>query len=216
MSLTVTQFAGVLNRIADRISERKEYLCELDRHIGDGDHGVSMDIGWSAIRQKLRELESERDLGALLQAVSLAFLNAVGASVGPLYGTAFLRGSAVAKGKSELSDEELAEFWIAAIGGIRQRGKAEPGDKTMIDAWAPIASSLEASLADDEPWDSAWDKAVRAGERGMNATKDLVSRKGRSGRLGDRSVGHVDPGAASAWLIFSTFVQAHQEAQTQS
>lgn len=206
MSLTVEQFVGVLNRIADRISEQKEYLCELDRHLGDGDHGVSMDIGWSAIRQKLREAEGERDIGAILMTVSRTFLNAVGASVGPLYGTAFLRGSAVAKGKSELTDEELAKLWIAAIGGIRQIGKAEPGDKTMVDTWAPIAASLEASLASGDPWDSAWDKAVRAGEQGMLATKDLVSQKGRSGRLGDRSVGHIDPGAASAWLIFSTFV----------
>lgn len=209
MGLTVEQFVGALNRIADRISERKEYLCDLDRHIGDGDHGVSMDIGWSAIRRKLQELEGERDIGVILLAVSRTFLNAVGASVGPLYGTAFLRGSAVAKGKSVLSGEELAKFWIAAIGGIRQLGKAEPGDKTMVDTWAPIAASLEASLAEGEPWPpDAWDKAVRAGEQGMNATKDLVSRKGRSGRLGDRSVGHIDPGAASAWLIFSAFAEA--------
>jgi len=216
MSLTSEQFIVVLNRIADRISEQREWLCELDRHIGDGDHGVSMEIGWTAIRRKLQELEGERDLGVILLTISQAFLNAVGASVGPLYGTAFLRGSAVAQGKSELTDEELAKLWLAAIGGIRQIGKAEPGDKTMIDTWAPIAGSLERSLAESETWDAAWERAVRAGEQGMNATKDMVSRKGRSGRLGDRSIGHIDPGAASAWLIFSTFVQAHREAQGQA
>jgi dihydroxyacetone kinase-like protein len=202
------EFKQILEQIGEKIEAEKDYLSELDRVIGDGDHGVSMSIGWTAIREKLHELKDERDLGVILQSVAKAFLNAVGASVGPLYGTAFLRGSAVAKGKTELSYTEVVEFWSLAVGGIQHMGKAEVGDKTMLDTWIPIVKSLKVSLEQGEEWQVSLQKAVEAGKQGMNSTKELVSQKGRSGRLGDRSKGHIDPGAASAFVIFSTFVDA--------
>jgi dihydroxyacetone kinase-like protein len=210
MSLTSKEFTFIFMQIALKIEEQKDYLSELDRQIGDGDHGVSMSIGWTAVRHKLEELANESDIGVILQAVSRTFLNAVGASVGPLYGSAFLRGSAVAKGKSELNQEDIVKFWTAAVGGIKQLGKAQVGDKTMVDTWEPIAASLEASLQQGEAWEAALDKAVLCGEQGMNSTKELLSQKGRSGRLGERSKGHIDPGAVSAYLIFSTFVSAYK------
>lgn len=208
MNLTSQQFKQVLAAIGERVEERKEELCELDRVIGDGDHGISMAIGWQAIRDNLAQLAQEEDIGVVLRSVSRTFLNAVGASVGPLYGIAFLRGSSVLIDKNEAGAEDLMRFWIAAAHGIREMGKAEVGDKTMLDTWIPIANSLEASLQSGEAWEPALDKAAEAGRQGMESTKELVSRMGRSGRLGERSKGHLDPGAASAHLIFATFVEA--------
>ncbi len=208
MNLTVEEWKRIWLEIGERIEEKKDELCDLDRVIGDGDHGISMAIGWQAIRDDLLRMEKEEDLGALLRSVSRTFLNAVGASVGPLYGTAFLRGSAVLAGKGEASAEDAQRFWIAAAGGIQQMGKAQVGDKTMLDTWIPIAESLGASLDAGEAWETALDKAAEAGRRGMESTRDLVSRIGRSGRLGERSKGHIDPGAASAFVIFSAFADA--------
>ncbi|MDF2958949.1 MAG: dihydroxyacetone kinase, subunit [Paenibacillus sp.] len=211
MSLQSHEWKQILLKIGESIEAEKEYLSELDRIIGDGDHGVSMAIGWMAIREKLTELESEIDLGVVFQSVAEAFLNAVGASVGPLYGTAFLRGSMVAKGKTELNEEEIVKFWSAAVTGIQQMGKAEAGDKTMLDTWLPVAGSLERSLEQGEGLLPSLDGAVEAGRQGMNSTKEMISQKGRSGRLGERSKGHIDPGAASAFIIFSSFVDAYKQ-----
>src|SRR5690554_5222196 len=169
-----------------------------------------MGIGWTAITDKLNELEEENDLGVIFKSIAMAFLNAVGASVGPLYGRAFLRGSMVAKDKTELSNEEIMKFWSAAVAAIVDLGKAEVGDKTMVDTWIPIVNSLESSFARGEEWIATLDLAVQAGEQGMNSTKELVPQKGRSSRLGDRAQGHIDPGAASAFIIFSTFVQTYK------
>ncbi|TBL81134.1 dihydroxyacetone kinase subunit DhaL [Paenibacillus thalictri] len=205
------EWKQILLKIGQRVEEEKDYLSDLDRVIGDGDHGVSMAIGWTAIKDKLQELENENDLGTICQSVAKAFLNAVGASVGPLYGTAFLRGSQILKGKTTLTEEEIVKFWSAAVAGMQQMGKAEVGDKTMMDTWVPIAAALEHSLRNGEQWPAALDRAVEAGRKGMESTRDMVSNKGRSGRLGDRSKGHIDPGAASALIIFTAFADACKE-----
>ena len=210
MPLSAREFMRILLEIGERVENEQHRLSELDRAIGDGDHGVSMAIGWRAIRDKIKELEHEEDIGAILQVLSKTFLNAVGASVGPLYGMAFLKGGAVLKGKTSLSERDIVEFWAAAVDGIRQLGKAELGDKTMLDAWIPIVNSLRSSMESGDDWLNTLDQAVRAGEAGMESTKQLLSQKGRSGRLGDRSIGHIDPGAASAHLIFSSFVDAYK------
>jgi dihydroxyacetone kinase-like protein len=211
MRLSAQEFKQILIAISEKIEEKKDELSELDRVIGDGDHGVSMSIGWNAIREKLMESDEENDIGAMLQSVSRTFLNAVGASVGPLYGVGFLRGGALLKERTVVSEEDIVQFWVAAVYGIQQMGKAEVGDKTMIDTWVPIASSLENSLRAGEEWVSTLDKAVQAGQQGMESTRDMLSLKGRSGRLGERSKGHIDPGAASAYLIFATFVEAYKQ-----
>jgi len=208
MNLTASDWKRILIEIGERIEEKKDELCDLDRVIGDGDHGISMAIGWQAIREDLARLEGEEDLGVVMRSVSRTFLNAVGASVGPLYGTAFLRGSAVLIDRKEASAEDVMRFWIAAANGIQQMGKAQIGDKTMLDTWLPISVSLESSLETGEAWGPALDKAAEAGRLGMESTRDLVSRLGRSGRLGERSKGHIDPGAASAYVIFSAFANA--------
>jgi dihydroxyacetone kinase-like protein len=210
MCLNAGEFKQILRKIAVRIEEESDYLSDLDRKIGDGDHGVTMVIGWTAITDKLNELEDENDLGIIFKSIAMSFLNAVGASVGPLYGKAFLRASMVAKEKTELDHEEIVKFWSAAVTAIVELGKAEVGDKTMVDTWIPIVKSLESSLEQGKEFVASLDLAVQAGELGMNSTKDLVSQKGRSSRLGERAQGHVDPGAASAFIIFSTFVDTYK------
>ena len=205
MKLTVQDWKKIFGTIADRIEEKKDDLSELDRAVGDGDHGVTMSIGWQAIVKKMEESTAE-DCGALCKEIAMTFLNAVGSSVGPLYATAFLRGGAVLQGKKELDEEDVTAFWMAAIQGIQERGKAKLGDKTMMDAWLPAYEEL--SNGQGRSLMERLDAAVAASEAGMKSTAELVSQLGRSSRLGDRSVGHIDPGAASAHLILSAFTAA--------
>lgn len=208
MVLNGWEFKQVFIAVGEAVERNQDELCDLDRVIGDGDHGISMTIGWKAIREQLNKMDGEEDLGVIMRAVSRTFLNAVGASVGPLYGMAFLRGSAELIGKTQATHTDLVRFWIAAVSGVQQMGKAEVGNKTMFDTWAPIAASLDASLQAGEDWEQTMDRAVEAGRLGMSSTRDMVSQIGRSGRLGERSRGHIDPGAASAFLIFTTFADA--------
>lgn len=211
MALSTDQFKQIMHRIGERVEEEKDRLSELDRVIGDGDHGISMAIGWKSIRDRLQEVGDIQSIGDILKEMSGTFLNTVGASIGPLYGMAFMRASVAAGNKTELNDAELVQLWSAAVGGIRQIGKAEQGDKTMLDTWIPIVESMETAVARREDWPDVFQQAVEAGEEGMLSTREMRSKRGRSGRLGDRSIGSIDPGAASAQLIFSTFVECYQE-----
>jgi dihydroxyacetone kinase-like protein len=208
MRFTSADFIRALNHIADRIEQEKDYLSELDRAVGDGDHGVTMSIGWQAVKAKLAEFGEESSCGEIIRAAGMTFLNAVGSSVGPLYATAFLRGGAVLQGKTELSDEDIVQFWIAAVNGILERGKAQPGDKTMVDAWYPAMIALESGRAAGKGLTACLEDAVREAEKGMKSTAEMVSQKGRSSRLGERSLGHQDPGATSAFLILDSFYQS--------
>jgi dihydroxyacetone kinase-like protein len=204
-----------LRNVVQVMEDNKDYLCELDRKLGDGDHGVTMSIGWQAINEKLEvELKDEQDCGKILVTTGKTFLSAVGSSVGPLYATGFLRGAKELSNKSELTDQELAEFWVAFIEGVKDRGKAEVGDKTMIDTLQPALISLKESFEHSGDFVEAFSKAVSSGVAGMESTKDLLSKKGRSSRLGDRSLGCQDPGATSASLMLSTFLTTIQSRQT--
>jgi dihydroxyacetone kinase-like protein len=139
--------------------------------------------------------------------MAMTFLNAVGSSVGPLYATAFLRGAAVLQGKTELEEEDVVQFWLAAVRGIQERGKAQVGDKTMLDSWIPAMEALQQARSEGKELLASLESAVSAGEAGMKSTAGLVSQKGRSSRLGERSAGHIDPGAASASLILTAFTE---------
>lgn len=192
---------------ADRIEDQKDYLSELDRHLGDGDHGVTMSIGWQAVKNKLLALSDINDCGELLKTAGMTFLSAVGSSVGPLYATAFLRAAAIAQGKAGLDDDEIIELWAAFVKGIRERGKAEIGEKTMVDYWVPAAEALQQARIEGKDTLTCLRAAAEAGKKGMQATKDMLAKKGRSSRLGERSRGYLDPGASSADVIFSGFVE---------
>jgi dihydroxyacetone kinase-like protein len=202
MDVSIQDFKNMLLHIQSRIEQQKEYLSELDRALGDGDHGVTMSLGWQAIADQVNAFEAE-DCGLLCKEIAMCFLNAVGSSVGPLYATAFLRGAAQLQGKSVISKLDMVEFWTAAVKGIQERGKAQLGDKTMLDTWIPAIESLQKAYRDDKDLVACLGEAVQAAEQGMESTKGLMSKKGRSSKLGDRALGHQDPGATSAFIILS-------------
>jgi dihydroxyacetone kinase-like protein len=208
MNFTSKDFLDYFKLVVEVMETEKDYLCDLDRKLGDGDHGVTMSIGWQAVKEKLNnELANETDLGKISSLVGMTFLNAVGSSVGPLYATGFINGGKVVKGKSEINDTDLTEYWLAFINGIKDRGKAQVGDKTIVDTIDPAAKALEVSFAESQDFLSAFNDAVLAGEEGMKSTIDLVSKIGRSSRLGERSKGAQDPGATSAYMILDTFLK---------
>ena len=209
MTITAAQFVDVLGQIGDEMEAQKDRFSELDRAIGDGDHGVSMSMGWQAIAKALDELPGDADLGQICMTASRSFLGAVGGSCGPqepLYGTALMRGAMALKGKTGLDGADVIAFLKAAGQGVQDRGKAEAGDKTMLDTWLPAIEALDS--ADGRPLPEALAACVAAAEKGMNATADMQSRKGRSSRLGERSVGHIDPGAASSFVFIKAFAEA--------
>jgi dihydroxyacetone kinase-like protein len=203
--IQAADFRSALYAMKDKMLEERDYLCELDRQLGDGDHGVTMSIGWKAIGAKLGELQSETDISVICKEVALTFLNAVGSSVGPLYATGFLQAGKSIKGMKVLTKEDINTFWVSFAEGIEYRGGAKVGDKTMVDTLSPLGDYLRDSA-------SGFDAtgAIAAAKQGMESTKALQSNVGRSSRLGNRSVGAIDPGAASAYLLFKTFCESIQ------
>ena len=205
MAITPPQFIDVLRHVGRTIEAEKDRFSELDRAVGDGDHGVSLSLGWGAVLEALDELPAETGFAEICMASARSFLNAVGASCGPLYGTAFMRGGMALKGKDEADRDALVAFLEAAGNGIRDRGKAEAGDKTMLDAWLPGIAALTEARAADRALAECLAACADAAEQGMQATREMQARKGRAARLGDRSVGHIDPGAASSAAFLRAF-----------
>jgi len=213
MEVTVVQFKQFLFNIVDIIEEQKDYLCELDRKIGDGDHGITMSIGWQAVKEQLEgPLAEEEDCFKVSSTAGRTFLSAVGSSVGPLYATGFMRGAKVIKEKEVLNDEVWKDFWVAFVDGVQERGQAELGDKTMMDALIPARETLIAEFNKEANFVVAFEKAVIAAKEGAESTKDLLSKRGRSSRLGERSIGVQDPGATSVSLIMEQFLYTVQNA----
>jgi phosphoenolpyruvate---glycerone phosphotransferase subunit DhaL len=188
---------------AEAIAENKEDLTALDAAIGDADHGINMNRGMQAVMAKLEAGDPE-DIGALLKTVGMALVSSVGGAGGPLYGTFFLQLGSKATGKDELTDDDWVAMLAAAVEGVQMRGKAEPNDKTMVDALIPARDALAAAVAAGEPFADALHASAAAAEEGMKATIPLVARKGRASYLGERSAGHQDPGATSSWLLLKT------------
>lgn len=201
-------FCAMFRNVAAAIRVRKDWLSELDGVIGDGDHGVTMALGWTAVDRALDEVTAEDDIEAICKRIAKAFLDAVGASSGPLYATAFLRAGASARGRAGLDAAALVNFLESAAAGIRERGKAEPGDKTMVDAWVPAAEAASRALREGASAIACLKAAARGAEEGMNATANIAARKGRSSKLGERSLGHIDPGAASTFVMLSAMAEA--------
>lgn len=188
--------------IGETIEAQKGHLCELDGKIGDADHGVAMALGFGAVDTALAALDANAaDPTTVFNTAAKSFLNAVGASTGPLYATAFMRAGAVAKGKPTLGDDEIAEVFQAMSKGIQDRGKAQVGEKTMVDAWQPAANAMAQSHANGIGLAASFTATLAAARQGAESTKDMVAAKGRSARLGERSLGHIDPGAASAVMV---------------
>lgn len=216
MSASAISGADVVRWIhvyASTIAENRDYLTQLDSAIGDADHGTNMNRGMSAAVEKLDGASGD-DVGGVLKTVGLTLVSKVGGAGGPLYGTLFMQMGAATTGKAELSVGDWANAVETGLKGVQARGKAEPGDKTMIDALAPAAESLAKSAADNASLSEALSAATRAAEEGMKATIPLVARKGRASYLGERSAGHQDPGATSSFLLMKTAAETFGSPQS--
>jgi dihydroxyacetone kinase-like protein len=195
-----SDLVAYLEALAARLKAERAYLTELDSAIGDADHGTNLDRGFSAVAAKLPEV-ADQDLGAILKMVGMTLVSTVGGASGPLYGTAFLRAGTALAGHQTATLDDVVAALRAALDGIMQRGKAQRGEKTMIDAIAPATEAIYAALARGAaPLDAARE-AVAAAEEGMRATIPMLATKGRASYLGERSIGHQDPGATSACLM---------------
>jgi dihydroxyacetone kinase-like protein len=207
--MTTKDLQRLFQDIADVMTAERDNLCQLDGVIGDADHGIAMELGFTAAAKATDALDpADTNPTTLFNTAAKAFLNAVGASSGPLYATAFMRAGTAVKGKATLGDEDLLDVFAALARGIQDRGKAEIGEKTMVDAWAPAAAACEEARARGDGLRQCFSQALEAAEQGRDATKDMVASKGRSARLGERSLGHVDPGAASATMVISSIRNA--------
>lgn len=198
----------VFRTIATAIEADRDRLCALDGVIGDADHGIAMTLGYSAARDAVDALDDSTDPTTLLNTAAKSFLNAVGASSGPLYATAFMRAAASVKGKPVLEDGDFVGMLQAMAQGMADRGKSTVGEKTMIDAWLPAADAARNAWNETSNLCDCLSEAVRAAKAGMEATASMVATKGRSARLGERSLGHVDPGAASAVVTIEAMRKA--------
>ncbi|WP_207456991.1 dihydroxyacetone kinase subunit DhaL [Desertivibrio insolitus] len=201
MGLGIAWAKAWMTESARIVSEHRGELITLDREIGDGDHGENMDRGFSAVLGKLDGLPADASPGDALKLVATTLISTVGGASGPLFGTAFLKGSQAVAGKEELTADDVVAFLTAARDGIVSRGKAETGDKTMIDAWTPAVDAAAAAAGEGRSEPEVLEAAADAAERGAADTEPLVARKGRASYLGERAVGHRDPGAQSTALL---------------
>ena len=191
------QMTGMIEAIAHRIEAEKDFLTQLDNEIGDGDHGINLSRGFKAVEEKLPSLAG-KDIGTILKTTGTQLVSTVGGASGPLYGTAFMKAGNAVKGMESIDATGFAAAMEAAIGGIRMRGKAEEGEKTMLDALCPAYRALTAALDEGKDLKTAIEDAVAAAAKGVEHTKEIIATKGRASYLGERSIGHQDPGATSS------------------
>lgn len=199
-----------LERVADVLHENREYLTSLDSAIGDADHGINMDRGFTAVRGKFPTMAS-MDIATQLRTVGSTLVSTVGGASGPLYGTAFLRAGGAVASKQELTPADVVALLEAFVGGIVARGKAHQGEKTMLDALMPALDAAKQALNEGGSLAEMTQRATAAAEEGMKATIPLLATKGRASYLGERSVGHQDPGATSSWLILRSLAETCQD-----
>ncbi|MBU3213826.1 dihydroxyacetone kinase subunit L [Clostridium estertheticum] len=206
MSITGLQVISILNKIAEVLEENKIYLSELDAAIGDGDHGINMNKGFNAVVTKLKD-DDGLDIGVILKKTGMALVSNVGGAAGPLYGTAFMKAAAAINGKSDIDVKDYIKILEAALSGVMMRGKAQRGEKTMIDALAPAIVAMKKA-------DNAGQTALEilkiskdAAMQGVEYTKAIIATKGRASYLGERSIGHQDAGATSSYLILNTIFE---------
>jgi phosphoenolpyruvate---glycerone phosphotransferase subunit DhaL len=192
-----------MRRFAGEMGEHRQELVRLDTAIGDGDHGTNMDRGMRKALEKL-DAADQADPGAVLKTVAMALVSSVGGAAGPLYGTLFLQMGTAMAGKDDVDLAGWTEAWRKGLEGVQSRGKAEPQDKTMVDALIPAIEALEQA----SDLDSGLRAAAEGAEKGMRATTPLIARKGRASYLGERSKDHQDPGATSTYYLFKSAAEA--------
>ncbi len=196
-----------LHAVAGVLEQSKEYLTELDAAIGDADHGINMDRGFRKVVEKL-PVVADGDIGSILKGTGMTLVSSVGGASGPLYGTLFMRAGMAVQAKNELNATDVAALLQAGLAGVVERGKAQVGDKTMVDALVPGVEAFEKAVKAGHDTAAALQQAVAATKQGMKDTIPLRARKGRASYLGERSVGHQDPGATSTFLMLKTLLDA--------
>ena len=210
MSLDAAWARRWIGLAAVDIAEQRDYLVDLDRAIGDGDHGENMDRGFKAAVEALGQAQPA-SVAEVLKTVAKTLMSTVGGAAGPLYGTAFLRASKAA-GDGDLDGAGVAAVIAGALDGIQARGKATTGEKTMVDAWTPALEAARAAAESGSDPAAVLEAAATAAEAGAAATEPVRATKGRASYLGERSIGHLDPGAVSTSLILRAAVRAAGEA----
>ena len=199
---------AILKNIIAAIEENAQFLTDLDAAIGDNDHGINMARGFKKVDADLPGLAG-KDIGAILKKVGMDLVSTVGGSSGPLYGTAFMKAGAKAAGKNEISLEDFIVMMDEAIGGVQLRGKAVKGEKTMLDAMIPAQEAMKAAAAGGADTAAVLQAGVKAAEEGVEYTKTIIATKGRASYLGERSIGHQDPGATSFTVILQAIAAAY-------
>ncbi|RBW68198.1 dihydroxyacetone kinase subunit DhaL [Bacillus taeanensis] len=202
--LTIDDIKNILSKISEIMDENKDYLCKLDGALGDGDIGLTMSKGFKAIKNHLPNVPEE-DIGVLLMQSGLEMANAAASTMGTLVATALMRSGKISQGKTELTLEDLSTAVKAMVDGIRERGKAEVGDKTILDSLHPAYAAIENANKNGSSLEEAITEAYKAAEEGMTNTKQMQSQHGRAGRYLEKSIGHQDPGATVGALFFRGF-----------
>ena len=198
--------AAIIEGMAKKIEAEKDYLTQLDNEIGDGDHGINLARGFEAVEKKLPSLAGG-DIGALLKGVGMQLVSTVGGASGPLYGTAFMKAGMACKGLTELDGPQFVKALEAAVDGIKMRGKATEGEKTMLDALCPALKVMQEEVAAGKSLKEALQDAVAAAEKGVEYTKTIIATKWRASYLGERSLGHQDPGATSSLYLLQVLAE---------
>lgn len=201
------QIVKWLENTAAVLNENKDYLTQLDSAIGDADHGANMDRGFKKVMEKLPTF-ADKDIGNIMKTTGMTLISSVGGASGPLYGTFFMRSGMATASKEELTNDDLYKMLKAGVDGIVQRGRAVLEDKTMFDAWSPALDAFQDASTDGRDTLDVLETAVSAAEKGMKATIPLQARKGRASYLGERSIGHQDPGATSTYLMLNALLEA--------
>jgi phosphoenolpyruvate---glycerone phosphotransferase subunit DhaL len=198
---------GWLNALHTLFAEKRQELTDLDSAVGDGDFGISLDRGFTAVHAEL-SAKPPADLRAVFQNTATVLIKSMGGSSGPLLGTLFLRAGATVADKTDLGPADVVALFQAGVDGMQQRGKAALGDKTMMDAWIPAVEAMRAALEGGGGLTEVLDRGTAAAEAGAEATKAMSARKGRASYIGDRSLGHPDPGAVAASMMLKAAADA--------
>lgn len=201
------QVIEILKKMAAVIQENKDFLTELDMPIGDSDHGINLNRGFQAVVEKLPALV-DKDVGTILKTVGMTLVSTVGGASGPLYGTAFMKAAMVGNKKMEVTPEDFFQMLKAAIDGVMMRGRSTVGEATMLDAMVPAYEAMTAAYAADPQIGAALAAGVEAAQAGVEKTKGMIATKGRASYLGERGIGHQDPGATSFTLLLGVIAQA--------
>ena len=211
MTITKDNLIAWLEALSGVMHDNRELLTELDAAIGDADHGINMDRGFAKVLEALPNLK-EKDFGTILKTVGMTLMSTVGGASGPLYGTFAMKAGMTLSGKDDITTSDLVALLQAGVEGICQRGRAEPGDKTMVDVWTPVLETVENAAARGASVNEVLKSAVEAAEKGVEGTIPLQARKGRASYLGERSIGHRDPGAVSSYLMIRALHQIMTDA----